>query len=239
MSNKAADQLTVDILRTRLLNREGGGGQSALARGTLSSCASRYRDFVQKVLSASTTSSTEEILDAQQSLKRELLLHSLEMKKLQLVAKSTKSELSDYDVAQVRIENSILKNKEEIDSLKQQLIQEGRIRRDKEEYEALAKIANLHASKRETEMKLADVTREIEIIKKREMETVSELEMREKQFQLLLKSIFDLKSSITEDIINEKNSKSHSERNGEGGKEINNKLMNIDDDDIDKIDTAL
>ena len=197
--------LTLDpeTLRERLLTREGG---VSAARGSLSKCAQRYRGFVEQVLSAaeSPSSVTDELADgieeAKQSLQWELSLHVLEMRKLVLVAEAAEAELARYDDAQLQIEADMEDCRGEIEALKTQLTHEKRVRRHREEYETLAAVANRRPARRRTERNLAQVTADIEKVRKEEARAVKELEVREKQFQLLMQSIFDLKANLSEDI---------------------------------------
>jgi len=63
----------------------------------------------------------------------------------------------------------------------------------------VAKIVNTLPSKRETREKLDSVERELNALKNEEVRRDAELGIREKQFQLLLQCIFDLKSTLMED----------------------------------------
>ena len=64
---------------------------------------------------------------------------------------------------------------------------------------SVAKIVNTLPSKMETQEKLNVVQKELDVLNDEEVRRDSELGIREKQFQLLLQSIFDLKSSLEED----------------------------------------
>mmetsp|Transcript_5725 Transcript_5725/g.9927 ORF Transcript_5725/g.9927 Transcript_5725/m.9927 type:complete len:242 (-) Transcript_5725:91-816(-) len=193
--------LDLDTLRERLFT--GGGGAS---RGSLSRCARLYRDFVKRVLSTHddpssvTDEMTDEIEAAKQVLQRELRLHALEMRKLVLVAAAAEAELARYDAAQAQIESDTEACRKEIEELKVKLTHEKRVRRNREEYESLAKVANARPAKRRTAHKLDQVRREIGQVKAEEARSARELEVREKQFQLLMQSILDLKANLAEDL---------------------------------------
>jgi len=64
---------------------------------------------------------------------------------------------------------------------------------------SVAKIVNTLPSKMETQEKLNVVQKELDVLNDEEVRRDSELGIREKQFQLLLQSIFDLKSRLEED----------------------------------------
>mmetsp|Transcript_12063 Transcript_12063/g.17586 ORF Transcript_12063/g.17586 Transcript_12063/m.17586 type:complete len:244 (+) Transcript_12063:53-784(+) len=206
-SIKLSPPLDNEILRERILNREGG---PSLMRGSLSKCAARYRDFSELVLAASeqqsskecdTSALANEIEHAKDLLEREIRLHDLEIRKLFLVSDAADAELAQYDAAQVQIESSISDCKDEIEELKKQLAHERKVRSNREEYETLAKMARQRPARRTTEKKLEAVKEEIEKIRAEDALAMAELDVREKQFQLLMQSIFDLKSNLSEDLI--------------------------------------
>ncbi len=62
-----------------------------------------------------------------------------------------------------------------------------------------AKTVNLYPSKLNTQQKLDFVQIELDNLKEEEIRLDLELEMRDKQVQLLLQSIFDLKNTLLED----------------------------------------
>lgn len=64
---------------------------------------------------------------------------------------------------------------------------------------AAAKTVNLYPSKLNTQQKLDFVQIELDNLKEEEIRLDLELEMRDKQVQLLLQSIFDLKNTLLED----------------------------------------
>jgi len=94
---------------------------------------------------------------AKEALQRELKLHNLEMQKVALVARAAESELDQYQQTTIRIENDAAAVREEIERLKTELGQERKVRRNREEYESLAKMANVRPARRVTEAKLAEV----------------------------------------------------------------------------------
>eukprot|EP00590_Aulacoseira_subarctica_P007864 CAMPEP_0172424824 /NCGR_PEP_ID=MMETSP1064-20121228/28442_1 /TAXON_ID=202472 /ORGANISM="Aulacoseira subarctica , Strain CCAP 1002/5" /LENGTH=163 /DNA_ID=CAMNT_0013167227 /DNA_START=279 /DNA_END=770 /DNA_ORIENTATION=+ len=134
-----------------------------------------------------------------EDVQRELQMHNLEMRKMALMERSMEADLKEYDQLQQFLDSSKHKIREEIKTLQQSLASERLIRNDKLEYEALAKIVNTLPSKMETQEKLNVVQKELDVLKDEEVRRDSELGIREKQFQLLLQSIFDLKSSLEED----------------------------------------
>mmetsp|Transcript_22078 Transcript_22078/g.63293 ORF Transcript_22078/g.63293 Transcript_22078/m.63293 type:complete len:270 (+) Transcript_22078:39-848(+) len=189
-------------IQERLLTREGGG---VVARGSLLKCSHRYREYLQLVLAASaspsgaTAEQKTEIRTAKESLQRELRLHALEMRKITLVADAAHNELAQYEEATRQIDADVSATRAEIDRLQTELTYEKKVRQNREEYESLAKMANVRPARRQTEEKLRQVQEEMSRIAEEEAANIAELEVRSKQFHLLMQTVNDLKSTIAED----------------------------------------
>jgi len=188
--------VTVDeIFHTRLITKEYFGGRSN-PRGTIAKCSLKFRDMCHQLSTSQHQADASSIIE---DVQRELQMHNLEMRKMALMERSMEADLKEYDQLQQFLDSSKHKIREEIKTLQQSLASERLIRNDKLEYEALAKIVNTLPSKMETQEKLNVVQKELDVLKDEEVQRDSELGIREKQFQLLLQSIFDLKSSLEED----------------------------------------
>ena len=192
-------------IQERLLTREGGG---VVARGSLLKCSHRYREYVQLVLAVAAASpsgggATEEqkaeIRAAKESLQRELRLHALEMRKITLVADAAHDELAQYEEASRQIDSDVSATRAEIGRLQTELTYEKQVRQNREEYEKVAKMANARPARRQTEEKLRQIQEEMRSIAEEEATNVAELEVRSKQFHLLMQAVNDLKSTIAED----------------------------------------
>jgi hypothetical protein len=188
-----------EIMHTRLITRELIGGPKS-PKGSLTKCSLRFRDLCYKLSSGSYEK--EDIESTVLALKGEIKLLNLEMRKLKLVEMAMDADLLEYVELQSHIESSKESNKQDIMDLQQTLTAEKLVRRDKQEYEALAKMANALPSKRQTTLKLSAVQRDLDNLKGQEGQRDKELGIREKQFQLLLQCIFDLKSTLKEDEDN-------------------------------------
>ena len=190
-----------ESLRERLLIKD---GQSISTRGSLSKCSIRYRDFTEQVLFAMQGKDPNNVDSSgletvKNELVRELKLHDLEMRKLCQGANAAEAELAFYAATAETTQSSILECRSEIENLKIKLAHEITVRRHCEEYESLAVMAIKRPARLKTEQKLKEIRSQMEDIRERERRAVNELEMREKQFQLLIQSIFDLKSNLKED----------------------------------------
>ncbi len=204
-----------DLLKERLITKEG----LALIpqRGTLSKCAIRFRDYLQAyhaLVSSSTAaidtsdSTTQELEQLQQNLKNaqsdlitELKLHDLEMRKVSLASQSTITELQHYENLYTDTNENIIQIRKDIDVLKEKLTHEQKVRKHREEYEDLAKMASKRPSVYITKRKLEQVHKDIEEIEVKKKRTSSMIDMKRKQFHGLMQNIFDLKNSLEEDDV--------------------------------------
>jgi len=189
-------------IQERLLTREGGG---VVGRGSLLKISHKYREFLKMVLAATASPSganeeqKTEIRVAKEALQRELRLHALEMRKITLVGDAALSELAQYEEATRQIDADVAATRAEIDRLQTELTYEKKVRQNREEYESLAKMANARPARRETEAKLQEIEEEMNRIAEEEAANAAELEIRSKQYALLMQTINDLKSTIAED----------------------------------------
>lgn len=197
--------LEQETLRERLITKE---SQNVTAtRGSLSKCAIRMRDFTLAAQSAelqhgnrkSDNQTLSKLKVTSSELSRELQLHELEMKKMALGAQAARSELSYYDSLGEKTQKSITVVREEIEKLMANLAHETKVRKNREEYEALAKMASEREPSRNTKRKLEEVQSEIEKIRKDTNKIQRKLNIKGKQFHLLSQCVTDLKSDIQED----------------------------------------
>jgi len=227
-----------EILHRRMVTREGGGVE--IQCGTLSKAASQFQKFVRHALSLSENGTNNKVVSTEEtekivaSLKRELLLHGIEMSKMKFISRSVDTELREYDRLQQEMEESISRNRSDIESLHNQLKHEKLVRRNREEYEAMAKLATVHPPRRETNFKLEAIRKKITDIREEEKKLDKYLEIREKQFQLLLQSIFDLKSTLSEE---DKDEQIQGEE--QNSPDVANEEVNVDTADITPMDTSL
>ena len=207
----AMQLLQQETLRERLITKE---SQNPLAtRGSLSKCAIRMRDFATTVKSAerererdnTSSSSTESPNETISALKnsgnhliRELKLHDIEMKKMSLGARAADAELSYYDSIGETTQQSISNVREEIEKLRASLAHETKVRKNREEYEALAKMASDREPSRDTKRKLEVIQSEIKKVKCDTDTIQKKLHAKGKQFHLLLNCITDLKNGVDE-----------------------------------------
>jgi hypothetical protein len=210
--------LDTDSLKERLIIT---GGQSVvLARGSLTKCVSRFKDFADLALTTKPATGTndeqnEDCIDdesiaasTEAKLKKirneliiELKLHDLEMKKIVYGAKASEQELSHYDNITRHTQHSINECRQEIESLKLKLTHEQTVRTNREQYEAVAKLSKNTQPIRLTKRKLKEIESEMESIRSRDAVVQEQLIRRKRQFHSLMKNIYDLKADLMEDTL--------------------------------------
>ncbi len=194
--------LDVETLRTRLITKE---NQSLSAtRGSLSKCAIKMREFdkaTQAVEGETNDDTLKTLRIAAGEIIRELKLHDLEMKKLALGSRAADAELSHYGNLQIATEQSIESVRGEIDDLKQSYAEEIKRRQRIGEYETLAKMAGSRPPGKITKRKLQLIEGEMDEIKKETVKVQKKLDVKGKQFHLLIQSISDLNNGIEEDKL--------------------------------------
>ena len=121
------------------------------------------------------------------------------MRKITLVADAAHDELAQYEEASRQIDSDVSATRAEIGRLQTELTYEKQVRQNREEYEKVAKMANARPARRQTEEKLRQIQEEMRSIADEEATNVAELEVRSKQFHLLMQAVNDLKSTIAED----------------------------------------
>lgn len=141
-----------------------------------------------------------QIIEAKEQLRRDLMLHQLEVRKLVQVERAVEADRRNCKgELQVTLEKNEVLRKEMVE-LKQQLASERLIRSRREEYDALAKVLNRStASRRETENKLNEVSLRLSQLREKRKQAIEDVDVREKQFCLLLQSIYDLKATLSKE----------------------------------------
>jgi len=149
----------------------------------------------------------EAVDNTKDELVLELHLHQLEVDKTVAVGEACGREILQYSEIKDQMETEIAATRKEISALQARLDAERRVRRNREECEALAAIANAHPASRATKRKIDEIRGGLDVEMDKAARTTMELELREKQFALCLQSIFDLKSVLAENTdATEKNS---------------------------------
>eukprot|EP00640_Fibrocapsa_japonica_P004365 CAMPEP_0113941930 /NCGR_PEP_ID=MMETSP1339-20121228/7754_1 /TAXON_ID=94617 /ORGANISM="Fibrocapsa japonica" /LENGTH=228 /DNA_ID=CAMNT_0000946215 /DNA_START=24 /DNA_END=710 /DNA_ORIENTATION=- /assembly_acc=CAM_ASM_000762 len=130
---------------------------------------------------------------------RELQLYSLEVAKAQIVSLGAEHEIEAYKSRGKEIEEKVKKEAEKVEQLKAQLEEEKEIQRRKEEYEALAKVANALPPQAKTTAEIAKIRDQLQSLEKDSSLMSQEVDLRGKQFRTLLQSVADLQATFRED----------------------------------------
>jgi len=206
-----------ETLKQRLITKEGQNLNAT--RGSLSKCAMRMLEFTKATQTAAQFPDDDVIVLKLKSvgneLIRELKLHDLEMKKMDLGAKAAEAELANYDSIREQTQGSIVKARGEIDDLRAALEHEAKVRKNRQEYEALAKTARNGEPSRVTKRKLVEERNEIDQQKETVQKIQKKLNVKGKQFHLLMQSIADLKRGIDEEEMQGTIEKQHRDGIGE------------------------
>ena len=99
----------------------------------------------------------------------------------------------------VLFKNEIRKAEEEIRETKEELVKARKIRRNRMEYDAMAKVINKNPDRDTQGIKIEEIKSEIEQLKVTEAALEDKLESRKKQFHVLVQSIHNLQALLDED----------------------------------------
>mmetsp|Transcript_37773 Transcript_37773/g.69416 ORF Transcript_37773/g.69416 Transcript_37773/m.69416 type:complete len:258 (-) Transcript_37773:20-793(-) len=193
--------LSNETLRERILT----GGGTGNARGSLTKVASRYAHFVHTLLSSGhhdgeNVSRTSSSTTAAAVLQTELLLHDLEIRKLILSSKASDGNSTRYSSTLSQMQTSLTTTQRDIESLTATLANERRVKHNREEYNALAKMGNeKHPPIRVTTLELEKVQRDMQGVRKEVEEAQWELRVRERQMRVFMASLGDLKATLREE----------------------------------------
>jgi len=144
----------------------------------------------------------EEVSSSEQTYQRMLTqLANVEwnMTKSRLAADMNEAELRNYEGLHEKVEEGIVSGREDIDSTKTDLVEAKRIRKNRMEYDALAKVIQTHPDRETSGARLETVQAELTSLKEREQALEDKLDMRKKQFHVLVSTIHQLQSLLDAD----------------------------------------
>merc|ERR1712192_264108 len=98
-----------------------------------------------------------------------------------------------------KVEEGIIKAKAEIEETKQELVEAKLVRKNRMEYDALAKVIQSHPDRDSSTTRLETVREELGQLEEREKQLQEKLETRKKQFHLLVSSIDQMQDLLAED----------------------------------------
>ncbi|KAM5148755.1 THO complex subunit 7 isoform 1-T1 [Mantella aurantiaca] len=124
---------------------------------------------------------------------------SFSMGKTLLVHDMNLREMENYEKIYSDIESSIAAAHEKIAECKKQILQAKRIRKNRQEYDALAKVIQNHPDRHETLKQLEALDKELKQLSHTKESVEDKLELRRKQFHVLLSTIHELQQTLDND----------------------------------------
>jgi len=119
--------------------------------------------------------------------------------KSKLVQEMNRTEAKNYEKLYEKIKLEISQAEEEIRQTKEDLVKARKVRRNRMEYDALAKVINKNPDRLTQGKKIEDVKTELDDLKAAEDALEAKLESRKKQFHVLVQSIHNLQALLDED----------------------------------------
>ncbi|CAH2312989.1 THO complex subunit 7 [Pelobates cultripes] len=122
------------------------------------------------------------------SMGKTLLVHDMNLR-----------EMENYEKIYNDIESSIAAAHEKIAECKKQILQAKRIRKNRQEYDALAKVIQHHPDRHATLKQLDTLGEELQQLSQTKQNVEDKLELRRKQFHVLLNTIHELQQTLEND----------------------------------------
>jgi len=162
----------------------------------------RRLNMLLKALVKWCSSENEDPSSCEQSYQRMLTqLSSIEwsMAKSRQAEAMNIAEQKQYGKVHSKVEEGIIKAKAEIEETKQELVEAKLVRKNRMEYDALAKVIQSHPDRDSSTTRLETVREELGQLEEREKQLQEKLETRKKQFHLLVSSIHQMQDLLAED----------------------------------------
>uniref|UniRef100_A0A1B6FLV3 THO complex subunit 7 homolog n=1 Tax=Cuerna arida TaxID=1464854 RepID=A0A1B6FLV3_9HEMI len=116
--------------------------------------------------------------------------------KSRMVAKMSSAELQNYENLSKQISLEIEKSKQDIEGTKEEFQHAKTIRKNRVEYGVLANIINEQPDRKQTDEKLTQLKKELQSLEEQSNQLDSKLELRRKQFHVLIASIHQLQALL-------------------------------------------
>lgn len=156
------------------------------------------------------------------------------VKKSDFARKMMKHELKNYEAISKTIDSGIEHAKVQILQSKENLVLAKKIRKNRMEYDVLAKIISQQPDRKETTVKLDALKKELDELKETKSKLQHKLEMRRNDFTVLMRSIKELQTKL--DNSNTNDSVMSDESEGTSPNLVDNDLekMSVDDETCEK-----
>nr|XP_061813740.1 THO complex subunit 7 homolog [Nerophis lumbriciformis] len=119
--------------------------------------------------------------------------------KTQMVYDMNLREMENYGKIYSNIEQNITSAHEKIAECKKEIQRAKRVRKNRQEYDALAKVIQHHPNRHETLKQLEALDKELQQLSKIKENVDAKLELRKKQFHVLLSTIQELQQTLEND----------------------------------------
>lgn len=190
----AAPTLTNDTIRQRILI--GGSQPLAASHRGLAKAACHFHHLTTALQS----DTSDEVEVAATALRSELALHDLEMRKLFLTTRAYDAASSKSKASLSTMTSSQTSIQSDIETLTAALNHEKKIRKNREEYNTLAKMINAsHPPAKKTREDLKRVQEEISRTTEEVERAQWEIGIREKQVRLFMTSLGDLREVLRDE----------------------------------------
>lgn len=118
--------------------------------------------------------------------------------KSRLVASMSAAELENYENLSKQIELDIEKAKQVIEETKAEFREAKTVRKNRVEYEVLAKVINEQPDRKQTDEKLSQLRKELHSLEEVSEQLDKKLDLRRKQFHVLIASVHQLQALLDE-----------------------------------------
>ncbi|XP_059385367.1 THO complex subunit 7 homolog [Carassius carassius] len=143
--------------------------------------------------------SPEEGFSQYQRMVTSLAQCEFSMGKTLLVYDMNLKEMENYEAIYADIEKSITSAHDKIAECKKEIQRAKRIRKNRQEYDALARVIKQHPDRHETLKQLEALEKELQQLSHIKENVEDKLELRKKQFHVLLTTIQELQQTLEND----------------------------------------
>ncbi|KAM4818320.1 PREDICTED: THO complex subunit 7 homolog [Dipodomys ordii] len=177
-----------EVIRKRLLIDGDGAGDDR-----------RINLLVKSFVKWCNSGSHEEGYGQYQRMLSTLSQCEFSMGKTLLVYDMNLREMENYEKIYKEIEGNIAEAHKKIAECKKEILQAKRIRKNRQEYDALAKVIQRHPDRHQTLKELEALGKELEHLSHIKESVEDKLELRRKQFHVLLSTIHELQQTLESD----------------------------------------
>nr|CAB3266950.1 THO complex subunit 7 homolog [Phallusia mammillata] len=175
-----------DVIRRRLLIDGDGGGDERRLNALM-------KLFIKWCNSPEADNSTH------QRMLSFLAQSEFAMMKSSFVYEMNTKQMDKYQCLQEEIDKNVALAHEEIEKCKKELEEARLVRKNRQQYDALAGVVLKHPDRRKTEGQINELDEELKDLQASELQLIEKLDSRKKQFHALLTSIHQLQSVLKEE----------------------------------------